>query len=429
MENTKPKDASLALQATHPDALIGCVDSSLPTPSFCVDVDVATANTVRMAEKARKAGMLLRPHVKTHKTLEGAALQTAHAAKTNDAAIVVSTIAEARAFASSGFSDILYGICIEPSKLPYLWELHTTPGMRLRVMIDSAEAWQALQTWWEGHGCGRPWSVYLKVDAGYRRAGVDPASDAAVELAAALARCPSTSLHGLYAHSGNSYNCCPAAEGQTPAQLAADIGRNELASLLEFARRLHTSRGIAVPVVSVGASPSTSAYDYALAHAAAAAENSGTGDGPTIEIHPGNYIFYDRQQCASGSCERRDIACYVVARVIGRYPERGELLIDAGSCALHKDSGGLKDGTWGELLDHAGHVLVRMTQEAAVVARTDGQPLDFAAFPLGAVVRVLPNHSCMTASGHPAFFAVQTEVAPQPQRVVRGVWRPVKYWY
>lgn len=60
-----------------------------------------------------------------------------------------------------------------------------------------------------------------------------------------------------------------------------------------------------------------------------------------------------------------------------------------------------------------------MTQEAAVVV--SDKPIDFEAFPLGAVVRILPNHSCMTA----AMFA-EYNVVEDAHVVAR--WTPCKGW-
>ncbi len=142
-------------------------------------------------------------------------------------------------------------------------------------------------------------------------------------------------------------------------------------------------------------------------------------------------IFYDRQQVESGSCALGDVACYVIARVLSRYPGRngGEFLIDAGGLAMHKDPAGLRDGTWGCLLDEPGLVLKKLTQEVAVVGRLDGAPVDLGRFAPGAVVRVLPNHSCMTAAMHDVFHVV--EGAPRDaegSRVVVAQWAPVKFW-
>lgn len=408
--------------------MIGLRDVSLPSPAFCIDVEIAEANARRMAEKALAAGLLLRPHVKTHKTVEGAALQTAHC-EPGRAAIVVSTVAEARFFFAAGYRDILYGACAEPSKLPALWELHTTPGMALRVLVDSGDALDALDSVWRaaaralessgggaaaegeaGAGAGAggaappPWSVFVKIDTGYHRAGIDPASPDALALPARASRGPSTRLHGLYAHSGETYN--------TSAAEAAAIAARELSCVASLARAL-AGEGVPVPVVSVGSTPAASAHDYA----GAAAE---VPPRTRVELHPGNYIFHDRQQVASGSCGPSGVAPYVVARVIGRYPARGELLIDAGGLALHKDKGGLQD--WGQLLGRPAYRLVRMSQEAAVVARADGSEVEWEEFPLGAAVRVVPNHACMAAAGHAALYAVKGGE-------VVGVWRPVKGWY
>ena len=142
-------------------------------------------------------------------------------------------------------------------------------------------------------------------------------------------------------------------------------------------------------------------------------------------------IFFDRQQVESGSCALGDVACYVIARVLSRYPGRngGEFLIDAGGLAMHKDPAGLRDGTWGCLLDEPGLVLKKLTQEVAVVGRLDGAPVDLGRFAPGAVVRVLPNHSCMTAAMHDVFHVV--EGAPRDaagSRVVVAQWAPVKFW-
>jgi D-serine deaminase-like pyridoxal phosphate-dependent protein len=57
-----------------------------------------------------------------------------------------------------------------------------------------------------------------------------------------------------------------------------------------------------------------------------------------VQIHPGNYCLFDRQQVASGSCTLDEVACYVLGRVIGVHSERSprEILVDVGACALHK---------------------------------------------------------------------------------------------
>ena len=50
-------------------------------------------------------------------------------------------------------------------------------------------------------------------------------------------------------------------------------------------------------------------------------------------------MFFDAFQAAIGSCTLDDAAFFVLASVIGSYPARGELLLDAGALALSKDEG------------------------------------------------------------------------------------------
>jgi D-serine deaminase-like pyridoxal phosphate-dependent protein len=52
----------------------------------------------------------------------------------------------------------------------------------------------------------------------------------------------------------------------------------------------------------------------------------------------GNYLFYDRQQMATGAATEDDCAGLVLARVVSHYPDRNRVIVDAGSLALSKDT-------------------------------------------------------------------------------------------
>ena len=66
---------------------------SIKTPGLLLDILRVRRNAERMAEKAKQNGVRLRPHVKTHKCIEVAKIQTAG----HNGAVTVSTLAEARA--------------------------------------------------------------------------------------------------------------------------------------------------------------------------------------------------------------------------------------------------------------------------------------------------------------------------------------------
>jgi len=281
-------------------------------------------------------------------------------------------------------------------------------------------------------------SVFLAVDAtGYKREGFavqNPLLEIdhpLVSAALAITKSRRLRLAGIYSHSGNSYNTCSdqACTSSTSASVstslshldarayALSVAEMERDLMLALSSRLQSFFNIPVPVISIGASPSSTALVAQL-------EKSAVGLIPQLELHPGNYLFYDRQQVESGSCTLNDVACYVVARVIARYSNRNEFLIDAGGCALHKDLAGLHDGTYGCLQEDPTLVITKLTQEVAVVGRLGGGTIDVSSFPPGKVVRVIPNHSCMTAACHEVFHVVD---GSEDRRVI-DTWSPVKFW-
>ena len=85
------------------------------TPFAVVDVHKVRRNVERLAARAERLGVTLRPHVKTAKSLDVAALL--HAGD-RPCPVTVSTMAEAEAFADGGYSDITYAVGIDPHKLP-----------------------------------------------------------------------------------------------------------------------------------------------------------------------------------------------------------------------------------------------------------------------------------------------------------------------
>src|SRR6186997_2385179 len=86
--------------------------NEIRTPALLLDVERVRRNAARVSEVAKRNNVRLRPHIKTHKCIEVAKIQTAG----HDGAITVSTLAEARAFAKHGFSDITYAVPIERGK-------------------------------------------------------------------------------------------------------------------------------------------------------------------------------------------------------------------------------------------------------------------------------------------------------------------------
>ena len=136
---------------------------SLATPCLLVDLPRLRSNVKRMLEVAQKQGVSLRPHVKTHKTIEGAFFQLfgdddPHTRPERLASpsckIVVSTLGEARFYAEAGFQDILYAVPLPAPKLNAAWDLHQKVN-RFHIMFDHPVHLEAAERFWHGNELSR----------------------------------------------------------------------------------------------------------------------------------------------------------------------------------------------------------------------------------------------------------------------------------
>jgi D-serine deaminase-like pyridoxal phosphate-dependent protein len=153
------------------------------------------------------------------------------------------------------------------------------------------------------------------------------------------------------------------------------------------------------PVVSVGATP-TAMFARSL-------------EGVT-EMRPGVYTLMDLYQMAIGVCRRENIAASVLATVISHNPRTNRILVDAGALALSQDKGaagimqhvgfGWVCAEKGERLD--GLYVAEVNQEHGMIAAASGPP-PFERLPVGARVRILPNHACMMAAPYARYNVVE----------------------
>ena len=127
-------------------------------------------------------------------------------------------------------------------------------------------------------------------------------------------------------------------------------------------------------------------------------------------------------QASAGSCSIDDVACFVVASVVGHYPDRNQLLVDAGALALSKDQA--PQGGFGGIRGHPELELFGVSQEVGKI--TSATPIDFERFPIGSRVEILPNHSCLTAACYPCYHVIDSD---QGGQAVVARWKPAKFWY
>jgi D-serine deaminase-like pyridoxal phosphate-dependent protein len=355
----------------------------LPTPALILDRAVVRRNLRRMSDRLRGAGIALRPHLKTAKSVAIGRM----AVEGHDGRITVSTLAEARYFAQGGFKDILYGVGIVPSKLAAVTELRRQ-GVDLRIVTDNLPVARAIA---DAAKDGDTFSVFIEIDSGGGRAGLPwPALPALLDIARVLHEAPNVELAGVMTHAGHSYH------ESTPDGIAA-VAEQERQAVVGAAEKLRAA-GIPCPIVSAGSTPT--------------AMHSRDFSGLT-EMRPGVYVFNDLDQEFIGSCGSADLALSVLASVIGHYPHRNQLLIDAGALALSKDISAQ------EFQPKVGYGTVAdaPVKEMAVVACSQehgfvgaDEPIPYGNLPIGSRLRVWPNHACITAAAYDRYYVVDSDL-------------------
>ncbi|HWC73658.1 MAG TPA: alanine racemase [Gemmatimonadales bacterium] len=343
------------------------------TPALLLYRDVMERNLKYMADRAKRLGVALRPHIKTHKCLELGRRQVAHGAQ----GVTVSTLFEAEAFARGGFSDLTWAFPLDRTHLPHVRRIADS-GATLRVILDDLETAKALN--------GTGLHVWLKVDCGYHRAGVDPASRYALEVARELGSERGITFDGILSHSGHAYRTRDKDE-------AAQVAEQERQVMAWFAELLRKD-GLPVRGVSVGSTP------------AMAAVKDLTG---VTEARPGNYIFYDRTMVLIGCCEPRDVAVSVLATVVSHQPGASHFIVDAGALSLSKDLGPSHlelAPAFGEVKGHPELTFASVSQEhglirAAAPAAIEGK------FKVGQQIEIIPNHSCLTEAHFDEYVVIE----------------------
>jgi D-serine deaminase-like pyridoxal phosphate-dependent protein len=344
--------------------------ADLPTPAVLVDLDVLERNVARMQERARQAGVKLRPHAKTHKSPEVGRMQLAAGAR----GLTLAKTSEAEVFADLGFDDIFLGYpIVGADKARRLLAL--ADRIRIAAGVDSVEGAQSLGGVF--HAAGRRLPVLLKIDCGFHRVGVAP--EKAVALALRLAELPGLELAGVFTHAGQGYG------GRTPEEVAS-IGREEGRLVGETAEALRAA-GLPVGEVSLGSTPTVGA---AMA-----------GRGVT-ECRPGTYVYNDRSQVALGSCLPEDCAMTVLATVVSA-PASDRAVVDSGSKTLSTDPMRPTPDGYGIVVGRQTRV-ARVSEEHGVLAVAPGE-----SFRVGERVRILPNHACAVSNLHDRLSAVRGE--------------------
>ena len=343
--------------------------SVLETPVPLVDLDRLERNLDRAAAYARRHGLALRPHVKTHKAPCVATEQMQRGA----VGLTCATTFEAEVMATVA-GDLL--VAYPPIGAPRAQRLAALPAaVTLTVALDSLRAIEDLHA--ASRAAGRAVGVLVELDLGMHRVGAQDADDA-VALARAVIERPPLHWKGIAFYPGHIRRPVYEQDADLRAlddALGAVLGAFERADL--------------VPQVVSGGSTPTLWRTHEL-------------HGIT-EFRPGTYVYNDLTTVGIGACDANDCALTVLATVVSTAVP-GQAVIDAGAKALGREPLRATAGSgFGALLEHPDVTVRSMSEEHGILDLGGGDWCP----EVGDLVRVVPNHVCIVTHLHDMAYGVR----------------------
>jgi D-serine deaminase-like pyridoxal phosphate-dependent protein len=266
-------------------------------------------NLTRMAQRAAKAGLGLRPHAKTHKSATIGRRQIEAGA----VGLCCVKLGEAEALAQAGLRGLLITSPVVGSDAAARAAALGSVDPHLLMVVDHSQQIDSLSA--AARAAGACLSVLIDIDVGLGRTGVTTPA-AAVAMAERIAGSPSLRLAGVQGYGGHWQHIAGLAERQK----AVEGGMARLSAAVEALR----AGGYSVPLITGGGTGTFSA-DAALR--------------VLNEVQPGSYIFMDNQyrdalgDDADGAFEQ---SLFVQAQVISINAEEW-ITIDAGLKAFATD--------------------------------------------------------------------------------------------
>ena len=349
-------------------AAIGMAIEDICTPALIVDLDAFERNVRTMAEFARKAGVRLRAHAKTHKSADIARIQIAHGAS----GICCQKTSEAEALVNAGITDVLVSNEVtDPKMIDRLARLCVKA--RVIVCVDDSSNIDDLSAAAKRHGVTL--ECLVEIDVGAGRCGVAPGS-AAVRLAQKIAAAPSLVFSGLQAYHGPAQHLRAFAARRDAIASAVAMTRDTVAQL--------DTAGLQCAIVG-GAGTGT--YEF-----------EGTS-GVYNELQCGSYVFmdadYGRVRDEGGAPLSSFANALFILTTVMSHAKPDMAVCDAGLKAQSVDSGlpvvfGRDDVTY-----------TKCSDEHGVIADPNG------ALRINEKLRLVPGHCDPTCNVHDWFVGVR----------------------
>ena len=275
----------------------------LDTPALVLDRPALDRNIAAMAAHARVAGIALRPHVKTHKSVAIARRQVAAGA----CGVSCVTLGEAEIMMRAGIPGVhLTSPAVTAAKLVRLAALARAPHRGFSVVVDHADTVAALSA--ALHDAPAPLSVLVDVDAGQGRTGCT--IEAAPTLARLVHTAPGLRFAGIQAYAGHLQHVAARAERRERSLRLADRLRGLLRQL--------AAADLPAPIVTGGG---TGTFDFDPEARV------------FTELQVGSYVFMDVEylRALADGCNAPpfETALFIATAVIG-VNQPAYLVTDAG---------------------------------------------------------------------------------------------------
>ena len=244
-------------------AAVGMDLADIATPALIIDLDAFERNITTLRDRLASAGVRLRAHSKTHKSVDIARYQIDHGGACG---ICCQKVAEAEVMVAGGIADVMVSNqVVDPRKIARLAQL--AKSARVLVCVDDLDNVEDLSAAAATHGANI--ECLVEIDCGARRCGVET-GEAALGIALKIASSPGLIFAGLQAYQGAAQHVREYAERRARIAQATRMAADTVALL----RR----NGLDCAIV---AGAGTGSYSFEAA------------SGIYNEMQCGSYIFMD----------------------------------------------------------------------------------------------------------------------------------------
>lgn len=337
-------------------------------PTLIINKAKILENISKISNISKTNSIVLRPHFKTHQSLEVGKYFKNYGVRS----ITVSSVTMAKYF-SSDWDDMTIAFPFNLLEINQINDLSNK--VNINLLIDSLETLFILEK-----KLNKRVNFFIKINVGYNRAGIDYSSEVLDKIIESSKKFKKLNLLGFLSHFGNTYN---------------SNSLNQVIKVYNDSIKKLGILNIKYPNydISIGDTPSCSVIEKYPSFIS--------------EIRPGNFVFYDLFQFKLGSCSLENIAIRMLSPVVSIYNERKLILLYCGAIHLSKDFI-IEDGekiygyvflnNYWNTENRIGKI-ISLSQEHALVNIENNANLK-----IGDIVSIIPVHSCLTVDSMREYY-------------------------